>query len=77
MAALILGKIKGVKAIKPLIKLFGHTNNTFLKIVILDALGDIGTDDTKGFIKAALNSHISLVRNKAKQITDKKTWMKK
>ncbi len=37
-AVWILGKLESIKAVKPLTVLFEHTDNPFLKIVILDSL---------------------------------------
>lgn len=41
-AVYILGKLKSVKSVRPLIKLFQQTNNTFLKIEILNTLNEVG-----------------------------------
>lgn len=67
-AVWILGKIKSLKAIKPLIELFSKTDDPFLKREILDALSEIGTEEALAFIKKCLNSEIGIVRKRAEEI---------
>lgn len=67
-AVWILGKIKSLKAIKVLIELFSKTDNPFLKREILEALSEIGTEESLAFIKRCLSSEIGIVRKKAEEI---------
>lgn len=64
----ILGRLKSREAVRPLIELFEETDNPFFKIEILDALAEIGTEDSIGFIKKSLHSETGIVRKKAEEI---------
>jgi len=64
----ILGRLRSVKAVTPLISIFENTDNPFLKIAILNALSKIATEDSVKFIVKALNSEVGIVRGRAKEI---------
>lgn len=71
-AVWILGKLKSIKAVGPLKMLFEQTDNPFLKIEILNAFGEIATQDTIDLIVNALDSDISIVRRKARELMEKR-----
>lgn len=71
-AVWILGKLKSVKAVDPLKNLFKQTDNPFLKVTILNALGEIATQDALDLIVNALDSDISIVRRKARELIEKR-----
>ena len=49
-AVYILGRLKSIRAVKSLIKLFEQTDDALLKMKILDSLSEIGTPETRNFI---------------------------
>ena len=53
-AVYILGRLKSKRAVKPLIELFKKTDDTLIKIEILDSLSEIGIPEAKKFIIKAL-----------------------
>ncbi len=67
-AIYILGKLKSMKSVQPLIKLFQQTNNTFLKIEILSTLNEIGIREAKEFLVEILNSDIGIIKKMAKEL---------
>jgi HEAT repeat protein len=67
-----LGKLRSIKAVDPLKILFEQTDNPFLKIEILNSLGEIGTQDALDLIVNALDSEISIVRRKAREIIERR-----
>lgn len=69
-AVWILGRLKSIVAVKPLIDLFEKTDNPFLKTAILNALGEIKTQDALDFILKSLNSEVSMVRIRARAIIE-------
>lgn len=71
-AVWILGRLKTDKAVKPLIKLFGQSDNPYLKRGILDALYEIGSPEAMDFIMKSLNSEISIVRKRANEIVKRR-----
>lgn len=71
-AVWILGRLKSLKAIKPLIKLFERTDDPFLKRDILQSLLEIGTDEAKTFIRICLDSEITVVRKKAEELVSRR-----
>jgi len=71
-AVWILGKLRSIKAVDPLKILFEQTDNPFLKIEILNALGEIGTQDALDLIVNALDSEIRIVRKRAKEIIERR-----
>ncbi len=73
-AVWILGKLKSVEAVKPVIKLFEQTDNPFLKMGILDALSEIGTPEAMDFILQALDADVSIVRKKAKKLIERRLY---
>lgn len=70
-AVYILGRLKSIKAVQPLIKLFKQTGNTFLKIEILNALNKTGVPEAKKFITEVTNSNASLIKRIAKDLISK------
>ena len=70
-AVWILGRLRSVDAVKPLIGLFGKTDSSFLKAAILDALGEIETPEALDFIVHSLNSEVSMVKIHAREIIEK------
>jgi len=73
-AVWILGRIKSIKAVKPLAILFEQTDNLFLRIEILNALNEIGTPDAVDLIIKAVDSYERLVRNKAKELLEARIY---
>jgi predicted amidophosphoribosyltransferase len=73
-AVWILGRLKTIKALQPLIRLFEQSDNPFLKREILDALSEIGTPDAMDFIMKASKSEISIIKIKAKEIINKRRY---
>ncbi|WP_333653187.1 hypothetical protein [Dissulfurispira sp.] len=53
------------------IDLFEKTDNPFLKAPILNALGEIETQDALDFIVKSLSSEVSMVRIYAREIIEK------
>ena len=49
-AVYILGRLKSIRAVKSLIKLFEQTDDALLKMKILDSLSEIGTPEARNFI---------------------------
>lgn len=49
-AVYILGKLKSSKAVQHLSKLYKRTNNTLLKMEIIDSLNEIGAPEARKFI---------------------------
>ena len=49
-AVYILGRLKSIRAVKSLIKLFEQTGDALLKMKILDSLSEIGTQEARNFI---------------------------
>ncbi|MCX7792797.1 MAG: HEAT repeat domain-containing protein [Thermodesulfovibrionales bacterium] len=78
-AVWILGRLKSIKAVKPLIELFGLTDDPFLKRDILQALYGIHTEKAIAFIKDCLNSETRLVKKKAEELImkDRKNLLSK
>ena len=76
-AVWILGKLKSVKAVDSLKNLFEQTGNPFLKIEILNAFGEIAMQDTIDLIVYAVDSDISIVRRKAREIIERRIVAKK
>ena len=76
-AVWILGKLKSVKAVDSLKNLFEQTGNPFLKIEILNAFGEIATQDALDLIVNTLDSDISIVRRKAREIIERRIVAKK
>lgn len=53
-AVYILGRLKSSKAVRPLSELYKRTNNTLLKMEIIDSLKEIGGYEAKDFIVKTL-----------------------
>ena len=70
-AVYLLGKRKSVKAAKPLLDLFKQTNNTFLKIAILNALQEVDTPAARECICKVIDSDTGLLRRMAWKITNR------
>lgn len=73
-AVWILGRIKSIKAVKPLAILFEQTDNPFLKTEILNSLNEIGMPDAIDLIVNALDSDESMVRRKAKELVERRIY---
>lgn len=71
-AVWILGQLKSIKAVQPIIKLFEQTDNPYIKVEILHALDQIGTAESRSFVIRSLDSEIAIVRRKAKELTERK-----
>lgn len=71
-AVWILGKLKSFGAVKSLTFLYEQTNNSFLKMGILNALSEIGTPRAMDFILQSVDSEVSIVRRKAKELIEKR-----
>jgi HEAT repeat protein len=70
-AVYILGKLKSIKAVKPIIRLFKQTENTFLKMRILSTLHEIGVPEANEFIIKVINSDAGMIKRIAKELIDK------
>lgn len=73
-AVWILGKLKFLKAIGPLENLFHQSDDPFLKREILDTLYEIDTPDAMDIIIRSLDSDVSIIRQKAKEIIERKQY---
>ncbi len=71
-AVYVLGKRKSAKAVKPLLDLFMQTNNTFLKITILNALQEVDTPAARECIRKVIDSDMGLMRRIATEIINKR-----
>ena len=71
-AVWILGKLKSVKAIRPLKDLAERTDNPYLKIEILKSLDEIGTEGAVGLIARAAGSGMRVVRDRARELLKKR-----
>jgi HEAT repeat protein len=69
-AVWILGRIGSVAAVRPLIALFNETSNPFLKTAILNAMGGIGTPEAMDLIVKSINSEMSMVKLRAREIVE-------
>lgn len=72
-AVYILGRRKSIKAVRPLLKLFKQTNNTLLKIGILNALNEIGVPEAKEFIFKVIDLDMGIVKRMAREIIDRES----
>lgn len=70
-AVYILGKRKSTHAVKSLLDLFKETNNTFLKIGILNALQEIDTPAARDCMRMVIDSDKGLMRRMARKITNR------
>jgi predicted amidophosphoribosyltransferase len=70
-AVYILGRRKSIKAVQPLLKLFRQTNNTLLKIGILNALIEIEVPEAKEFILKVIDSDVGIIKRMARDIIDR------
>lgn len=70
-AVYILRRRKSIKAVQPLLKLFKQTNNTLLKIGILNTLNEIGVPEAKEFILKATDSDVGIIKRMAKEIINR------
>lgn len=61
-AVWILGRLKSIESVKPLMSLFEKTDNPYIKAEILDALDKMGTPKATNIIEEAVNSAFSVVR---------------
>ncbi len=71
-AVWILGRLKSIEAVKPLVSLFEQTDDPYSKAEILDTLDQIETPEAVGFIVRSLDSEISIVRRAAKSLMERK-----
>ncbi len=76
-AVWILGRLRSIKAVEPLISLFEQNDNPFLKVEILNALGEIEIPEAMDFIIKELDSEISMVRRKAKELIERIEYERK
>lgn len=67
-AVYILGKLKSVKSVQPLLKLYKQTFSVFLKMEILKSLYEIGSPEAKKFIMKMTESDVSLIRRIATEL---------
>ncbi|GBD99240.1 hypothetical protein BMS3Abin07_01274 [bacterium BMS3Abin07] len=71
-AVWILGRLKSNETVEHLIRLFRRTDNPFLKISILNALEEIGSEEALEFITESFNSEIGIVGKSAQDIIEKR-----
>jgi HEAT repeat protein len=74
-AVWILGRLKSIKAVKPLIILFEQTDNPYLKVEILDSMNILKTPDAIDVIVKALDSVEGIVRRKAKELVERREYI--
>lgn len=67
-AVYILGRLKSVKALQPLFDLFRQTDNTFLKIEILNTLNEIGVPEAKKFLMKVIGSDTGIIKRMARKL---------
>lgn len=67
-AVWILGRLRSVMSVQPLISLFEQSGDPYLKIEILNTLKKIGTTDAIDLIEKAVHSQIRIVRRKAEEL---------
>ena len=67
-AIYILGRLRNVKAVKPLLTLFQQTSNTFLKIEILNTLNEIGVTEAREFLLKLIDSDEGIIRKVAREL---------
>jgi len=67
-AAYILGRLKGVLAVKNLRALFDRTGDLYVKREVLEALQCIGTEEAADVILKAADSDMVIVRKKAESL---------
>jgi HEAT repeat protein len=67
-AASILGKLKDPRAVKPLIDLIETTQDVYLIVEAVKALGEIGTDE-------AITSLEALRKHRARMVRDAVRWV--
>ncbi len=72
-AVYILGRRKSIKAVQPLVKLFKQTNNTLLKIGILNALNETGVPEAREFIVKVIDSDVGITKRMAKEIINRES----
>ncbi|MFN3533122.1 MAG: HEAT repeat domain-containing protein, partial [Candidatus Brocadia sp.] len=70
-AVFILGRRKSVKALQPLFDLFRQTDNTFLRIEILNTLNEIGVPKAKKFLMKVINSDVGIIKRMAKELINR------
>ena len=73
-AVWILGRLRSLQAVNPLISLFERTENPYLKGEILEALDQIETPEALGFIIRSAHSEISMVKKRAKELVERKIY---
>jgi HEAT repeat protein len=71
-AVWILGRLKSIESVKPLLSLFEHTDDPYIKAEILDTLDQIETPQAVGFILRSFDSEISIVRRAARALMERK-----
>ncbi len=67
-AVYILGRLKSVKAVKLLFMLFKQTDNTFLKLEVLNTLNEIGVPEAREFLMKAIDSDVGIIKRMAKEL---------
>ncbi|MBI2560515.1 MAG: HEAT repeat domain-containing protein [Planctomycetes bacterium] len=67
-AVYILGRLKSVKAVKHLFVLFKQTDNTFLKLEVLNTLNEIGVPEAREFLMKAIDSDVGIIKRMAKEL---------
>lgn len=73
-AVWILGRLKSIESVKPLISLFERTDNPYIKAEVLGALDEIETPEALGFIIRSFDSEMSIVRRRAKELMERKIY---
>ena len=69
----ILGRLKSIKAVKPLFGFFTQTSNIFLKIETLNTLYEIGSPEAKEFIRKVANSDVGVVKRMAQELITRRS----
>lgn len=67
-AVYILGRLKSIKAVQPLLKLFQQTDNIFLKMEILNTLNEIEIPEAKEFLMRVIDSETGIIKRMAKAL---------
>jgi HEAT repeat protein len=67
-AAWLLGQLKDLRAVQPLIDLVKKTKDVYIARAAVRALGEIGTPEACEFLATLVHHHAKMVRDEVRQI---------
>jgi HEAT repeat protein len=70
-AALLLGRLKDVRAVQPLIELINRGSDVYIVREAVHALGEINTTESREFLGTLANHRAKMVRDEVKRIISK------